>query len=87
MTDTTTDKPKPRQRKPREPVLRVEPISVEAEVAAGMIGVSVRTFQRIVARGQVKGRQVTDGRVVYPVDELRAFVAGLPKVGQQMGQA
>ena len=45
------------------------------EEAAHWLRVSIRSFDNLVKSGAIRGVQVTPGRLVFRVEELRRYVA------------
>ncbi len=56
----------------------VMPISVGADEAGKLIGVSGSTIRNLMKEGELEGH-VAGGKVVVKVDDLRAFVEASPK--------
>jgi hypothetical protein len=58
----------------------IEPIAVSPEGAAAMLGgISLRTLDAIVARGELTPRRITAQRIGYLVRELREYAESRPK--------
>ena len=57
----------------------IAPVLVGTEVAAVMLGMSQRTFQRMASAGEVPAPMKVGGKALWSVDELKSWAsAGCP---------
>jgi excisionase family DNA binding protein len=59
--------------------LKVEPIALRPHTAAAVLGISLTTLEEWTRRGLIPHKKVSSGPrsiVLYPVEELKAWVAG-----------
>lgn len=63
----------------------MERLAVNRVEAAGMLGVSVRTLDTMIARGEIHGRRI-GRRIVFTLEELRRFLGKDHPVPVKVGQ-
>jgi excisionase family DNA binding protein len=59
--------------------LKVEPMALRPHTAAAVLGISVTTLEEWTKRGLIPHKKIVSGSrsvVLYPVEELKAWVAG-----------
>lgn len=62
-----------------KPFVQLAPILVSKPIAAQMLAMSVKTFERCVQKGEIpKPRQLSAGRVGWLVSELDEWAASRP---------
>lgn len=57
--------------------MQLQPIAYGIEQASKVLSVGKRRIWTLIAEGRIEARQL-DGRILIPVDSLRAFIADLP---------
>lgn len=63
----------------------MERLAIGRVEAAGMLGVSVRTLDTMIARKELHGRRI-GRRIVFTMEELRRFLAKDHPVSPKDGQ-
>ena len=59
-------------------MVRIEPITVDRNAAAMLLGIAVSTLEAHVARGTLPKPRQLGGRALWLVDELRTTAHALP---------
>lgn len=60
-------------------VIRIEPLAVDRNLAAGLLCLGTSTFERLVQQGKLPKPRQIGGNARWRVDELRTAVELLPE--------